>query len=216
MTVAVYFDLDGTLIRFEREFEAILTTTIEEAVGRVEPAWVDAVGEYFWGYFRAFDGEPYRRAFADLFESEGLGADPDAVARDLIGNELAATTVDPAVRGTVERLAGADGPRIGVLTNGVGAVQREKLRRHDLAEQFDEVLVSYEVGAHKPDDGAFEAARRRIDAERYVMVGDDLEADVVPAQRCGFEGIHVDEGLDPSARVRSVGTLGAVGRLFSD
>jgi len=31
MTVAVYFDLDNTLVTFDREFEAILATTLEEA-----------------------------------------------------------------------------------------------------------------------------------------------------------------------------------------
>jgi len=46
------------------------------------------------------------------------------------------------------------------------------------------------------------------------MVGDDLEGDVFPALDRGFRGIHVDGDLDPSARVRSVGALGEIGRLF--
>jgi len=158
----VYFDLDGTLIRFDREFDAVLETTIEAAVGRVERGWADDVGEYFWRHFQAFEDDPYRRAFADFFEATGLEADPGEVARQLIANELAATTVDPVVRETVERLAGANERRTGVLTNGVGEVQREKLLRHDLVELFEAVLVSYEVGAHKPDGAIFETARDRI------------------------------------------------------
>lgn len=214
MTVAVYFDLDHTLVTFDREFGAILAATLEESFGRVEDSWIDVVGEYFWGYFTAFDDDPYRKAIADLCDRERLDADPGTVAGRLIANELAATTVEPRVRDALERMAVDDDLRLGVLTNGVPPVQRGKLRRHDLAGYFDAVLVSYAVGAHKPDARIFEAARERIDADRYVMVGDDLEDDVVPAEEAGFEGVHVDENLASATCVRSLGDLDALARLL--
>lgn len=97
----------------------------------------------------------------------------------------------------------------------MGTVQRDKLRRHDLLERLDAVVVSYEVGAHKPDPEVFERARDRIDADRYAMVGDDYESDVAPAQELGFEGIHVDDGAGADVRVGAVDDLLETARTFA-
>lgn len=214
MAVAVYFDLDGTLVGFDREYEAIVEAAIESVVGRVESGWADAVGGFFRDHFRAFDDDPYRQAVADLHARQGFDADPDAVAEAWVATERAASELRPGVEELLDRLAGRDEVSLGVVTNGVPAVQRGKLREHDLIDRFESVVISYEVGAHKPDAAMFEAARERIDAGEYVLVGDDLEGDVVPAEEQGFTGVHVDDGLGAAARVGSVEDLDAVTRLL--
>lgn len=214
MSVAVYFDLDGTLVTLDREYEDVLVETLEGAFGRVGDGWPAIVSESFFGHFEALADDPYRLAIADLCDREGLDADPGAVADRWVETELAATEVAPSVRSTLDALAESDRHRIGLLTNGIGRVQREKLDRTGLAAYFDAVLVSHEFGATKPDPAIFEEAMARVDADEYVMVGDNYDHDVRPAEETGFTGVHVDGGLDAGTRVRSVGHLGEVSRLF--
>lgn len=80
---------------------------------------------------------------------------------------------------------------LGTITNRVSSIQREKLARTNLDDVFDTVVVSYNVDAHKPDKRIFAAAKEQLDADRYVMIGDDYESDIVGARDAGFESIHV-------------------------
>ena len=58
---------------------------------------------------------------------------------------------------------------------------------------FDAVVVSYEVGAHKPDPAAFGVAEKRLPADDCAMVGDS-DADVDGADRAGWAAHRYDGG----------------------
>lgn len=175
----VFFDLDGTLLRFERGYREILADTFRSVAGECREEWLGAYDSAFFEAFDAFEPDPYRRAFA----AAGTRADPDRLAATLLEHELAACRPPDDAHATLRRLA--ESHRLGVLTNGVPAWQRRKLRAHDLREYFDAVVVSYEVGAHKPDPAPFRAAERYLPAEAYVMVGDGA-ADVDGARNAGW------------------------------
>jgi putative hydrolase of the HAD superfamily len=97
--------------------------------------------------------------------------------------------------------------RLGVLTNGVREWQLAKLDGHGLADTFDAVVASYEAGAHKPDRAAYDLARERLPADAYVMIGDDLETDVIGAREAGFGAIHLDRHADAPAALDDPATL---------
>ena len=189
--VAVWFDLDGTLLRLDCPYEAVL----REAFGRYFDAeTVDRVVEAydFLDRFREFETDPVRAAMAGVVREVGeTGTDPSALVDALREVEYAAMHV-PA--GTREALADIGAP-LGVLTNGLSAWQRGKLAHHDLLQPFDAVVASYEAGAHKPDAGPFDLARERLAADRHVMVGDDYEADVEGARAAGFDAAHAPGGI---------------------
>ena len=71
--------------------------------------------------------------------------------------------------------------------------QRAKLAASGLERFFDAVVVSYEVGAHKPDPAAFGVAEERLPADDYAMVGDS-DADVDGADRAGWVAHRYDGG----------------------
>ncbi|MEA3278227.1 MAG: HAD hydrolase-like protein [Pseudomonadota bacterium] len=73
----------------------------------------------------------------------------------------------------------------GGLAAMLGAVIRE--RYPELSDPI--------VPLGKPDAPMFEAARRRIGAERLVMLGDQLATDILGANRCGIDSVLVDSGL---------------------
>ena len=196
--VAVWFDLDGTLLRFDRPYEAVL----REAFGRrFEEAALDrAVGAYdFLDRFGALEADPYRAAMTAAAEAAGDGAagnaetdaDPSALVDALREVEYGAMRIPEGTRGT---LSAIDAP-VGVLTNGLPAWQRGKLAHHGLDATFDAVVTSYEAGAHKPDPAPFDLARERLAADRHLMVGDDPEADVEGARNAGFEALHAPDGI---------------------
>lgn len=73
--------------------------------------------------------------------------------------------------------------RLGVATNGIGETQRAKLRRADLADLFDFVVVSAEVGVAKPDPAFYEVVCEAAGAAArdIVFVGDSVARDLRPA-----------------------------------
>jgi putative hydrolase of the HAD superfamily len=188
--VAVWFDLDGTLLHLNHPYEAVL----REAFGRhLDGAAVDrAVEAYdFLDRFRGLEADPYRAAMDAVIEATGADLDPWDLVGSLREVEYDATRVP---EGTRETLAGVGAP-LGVLTNGLPAWQRGKLEHHELVEPFDAVVASYEAGGHKPDPAPFGLARERLIADRHVMVGDDREADVEGARDAGFEAVHAPDGV---------------------
>lgn len=188
--VAVWFDLDGTLLHLDRPYGGVL----REAFGRhLDGPDVDrAVEAYdFLDRFRALEPDPYAGAMAGVAESVAADAGPAVLVDTLREVEYGATTVPAGTRGT---LAGIDAP-LGVLTNGLPAWQRGKLAARDLLAPFDTVVASYEAGAHKPDRAPFDLARERLPADRHVVVGDDREADVEGARAAGFDAVHATDGV---------------------
>ena len=188
--VAVWFDLDGTLLHLDRSYESVL----RETFGRhLDGAAVDrAVEAYdFLDRFRELEAESYREAMGAVVEATGTDLDPSVLVESLREVEYDSMQVP---EGTRETLAGIDGP-LGVLTNGLPAWQRGKLAHHDLLGSFDTVVASYEAGAHKPDPASFDLARERLPADRHLMVGDDREADVEGARDAGFAAVHAPDGV---------------------
>ena len=181
-------------------------------------AYCQAVGisswEGLWGDFSGPGAElaalrdwvpAYRQAaWQQALAAHGLDspdlADALALAfpaqrRDL----LVAYDETPSVLATLR-----DHCRLGLVTNGAPALQREKLERAGLARWFDVVVVSGDLGIGKPDPAPFHAALNPLGLAPgdAMMVGDSLERDVLGAQRAGLRAIwldRADRGMDGGA-----------------
>lgn len=213
---AVWFDLDGTLITYDTDFESIF----EAAVGDAGPEVVSTYSDAVLTAIRDGVRTPYESAFATTVETTSLTGDPASLAADYVEAELAATTVQPGAEAVVELAADA-GPT-GVVTNGGEPVQRRKLAVHDLASPFDAVVVSGAYGVAKPDPELFHRAAALVSATTHVYVGNSVEDDVRGAHDAGWEAVlvtdaeHPTNGIDvaPPDRViedlRSVATVEAL------
>jgi HAD superfamily hydrolase (TIGR01549 family) len=86
--------------------------------------------------------------------------------------------------------------RLGLLTNGPSDIQRLKLAGTGLADCFDTVVVSGELGIGKPDPAVFREVLGRLGAEpeTAVMVGDSWERDVMGAVGVGMSAVWVTRG----------------------
>ena len=195
MTTAIFFALDGTLLTRTEPFDAVLAETFEAELGHVDAAWLTRFEERYEHHAAAHVTDPHERALADVVAAFDLDADPTALAEALATADREATTVsDDAVEAL--RKLGVDDD-LGVLTNGPREWQLGKLDHHDLRGYFSAVVAADDAGARKPDEAMYDAAREAIDADEYVMVGDDYEADVEGARAAGFVPIHFErEGPD--------------------
>jgi len=164
-------------------------------------------GEGLWGEF-AGDDEAMRamRAFVPGFRRAvwrgalaAVGASDEALAGDLERAYAAARrsreTIDPDAEVVLAALARDH--RLGLLTNGAGDVQREKLSRTPFARSFAAIVVSVEVGVGKPDPRIFEIAAERLGVapSDAVYVGDSLVRDVAGAHAARMRAIWIDRGL---------------------
>ena len=84
--------------------------------------------------------------------------------------------------------------RLGVISNGSSARQRQKLASVGILDRFAVVVISEDIGVAKPDPGIFEAACEAVGASpsACVLVGDRLELDALGARDAGLTGVWLD------------------------
>jgi len=98
------------------------------------------------------------------------------------------------------------GKKIGLVSNvgrTPGFALRGLLEAEGLAEYFDVMVFSDEVGVRKPDPEIFLVVTRKLGVEpdSIVHIGDDLGSDVWGARNAGLRVIHLSSsaGHDPLA-----------------
>jgi len=93
--------------------------------------------------------------------------------------------------------------RLTMITNGASVWQRAKIERLNIEDYFDEIIVSGELGYHKPSKKIFEEMTRRtqVDESEIIYIGNNYMKDVVGAKESGWKAVWVkrnDEERDES------------------
>ncbi|USZ67576.1 HAD family hydrolase [Halorussus salilacus] len=198
----VLFDLDGTLVEYERTPGEVLEIAFERA--GVEPLFeVEA-------YFERFDdhlgpgvsiAEGRANCFAELAADRGRDPELGRAVADAFADARDQSRVRP-LPGAREALdALADECALGVVTNGPPGMQTTKLEAAGLADAFEAVVFAGHDTASKPDPEPFEAALSELNSspDRAVHVGNSLSSDVAGAHAAGLRSAWVpaDEGVKP-------------------
>ncbi|MER7010116.1 HAD family hydrolase [Saccharopolyspora sp. NPDC000359] len=86
------------------------------------------------------------------------------------------------------------GLRLAVITNAPSAYQRKKIAAVGLADTFDALVISGEVGVAKPDPRIFHTACDALGLrpDEVAHVGDRLDTDAQGAARAGLHGIWLN------------------------
>lgn len=79
-----------------------------------------------------------------------------------------------------------------IITNGFEEVQNIKLEKSGIRKYFNEIITSESVGVKKPNPKVFQFALEKTGAlpAQSIMVGDNLEADIIGALDCHIASIH--------------------------
>lgn len=88
---------------------------------------------------------------------------------------------------------------LGLVTNGVGDHQREKLVAAGLSQFIEVFVCSGDLGVGKPDPRMFAAATAAlgVPASETIMVGNSLRRDIAGAQAAGIRAVWVNRGGAP-------------------
>jgi len=206
MRAAVLLDLDDTLIDYTGGVEGCWDAACAHATAAGLDAaavarTVHEVRRWFWS-----DPARHARERVDMLGAwtkvaalalERLGHPSDVLARaiatDFAARRLTATTLFDDALPCLETFR-ARGVPLGLVTNGDAGMQREKLARFALEPYFDAIVIEGELGAGKPAPAVYHHALRLLGArpEATLMVGDNVEWDVVGACQVGIAGVWLD------------------------
>ncbi|OUR76016.1 hypothetical protein A9Q77_03850, partial [Marinomonas sp. 42_23_T18] len=80
------------------------------------------------------------------------------------------------------------------VTNGRDFFQRNKIEALGLANYFDVIVTSGELGVKKPNPLIFNTALEQLGAQakECIFIGDSLTADMLPAKQLGMKTVWVN------------------------
>jgi len=84
--------------------------------------------------------------------------------------------------------------KLHIITNGFEEVQHKKMMNSAILDYFETITTSEDAGVKKPHPLIFEKALIKSNAHKSnsVMIGDNLEADIVGAHQFGLHVIHLN------------------------
>jgi len=71
--------------------------------------------------------------------------------------------------------------RLTIITNGLSAVQDNRIKKSVIAKYFEDIVVSEEIGVSKPNPEIFQHALNNInytDKNKVLIIGDSLTSDI--------------------------------------
>lgn len=193
------------------------------------PDWLDGIGtsgieglravfdgdHENWAIMREFGPGFRRRAWNKALVALGVHDSGLAESLDLTFERERGET-NPYCPGADEALAVlAERYRLGMVTNGIPDVQRKKIEETGLADRFDALVISGELGEGKPNRGIYEHTLKLMGstADETIMVGDNYRRDVLGPQAMGIRGVWISmgrekpEGEEPWLTVESLAEL---------
>lgn len=223
----ILFDLDHTLLDSHASEAAAFDVTMRSVGVDPTPDVFDVyhrLNQALWRRVEAGELSPNDvkvRRFEQLLETVGVRADPV---------EMGATFVSGLADhgelydGAAELLVHlATSCRLALVTNGIGQVQRGRLDRLGLADAFEVVSISGEMGTSKPGRAIFDTTLDAMgidDRSSAVMIGDSLLSDIQGGINAGVDTIWFNpfddarpDGVTPT---HTVGELGAVPGIVAD
>lgn len=209
---AICLDFDNTLQDLDSAFEVAVKTIwlplasrYERDPGDLKPAlyecWPLLWQEFIAGTRAAVTLYPewFHRAF-QVLALPLSNSEVDEVVRqyDVVFENALYLYSD--VIPTLNRLAGwAEPPGLAILTNGPSERQRHRIKARGLERVIPVWCISEEIGASKPQPEFFWDALRTLDVGPVdaVMIGDDLDTDIIGAKAVGMKAIWLNRhGLE--------------------
>jgi len=196
----VFFDLDHTLWDFEKNSALTFEKIFEKNAIAID------LDDFLQVYI------PQNLAFWKLFREEKISKADLRYQRlkkvfDILGKGVSDETIntlsDEYIQhlssfnhlfpGTIEILEYLQkNYRLHIITNGFQEIQEKKMRNSNIHSYFDKIIDSEMAGVKKPNPIIFEMALNsaNVASNNSMMIGDNLEADIIGAKDVGFHTIH--------------------------
>lgn len=196
MFKVVLWDIDGTLLDFEKAEEAgIRGCFVHYNLGECTDEMLEHYKVINRGYWQAMErGEIEKpmllvKRFEDFLNAYGLDSSVAAGMNSLYQVLLGETVVfAPHAWETIQVLKGK--VLQCAVTNGTKVAQDGKLKNSKLDKEFDHIFISEVVGIEKPNVGFFDAVFTEIgayDKNKVLIVGDSLTSDIQGGVNAGIK-----------------------------
>lgn len=221
----IFFDLDRTLWDFEKNSEATLHEIFEhfklhqrgiENAGHFIAIYKDINHRMWEEYRKGIIRKDQLRGGRFLETLKHFKAEDKALSEQIGDFYVEESPRKTALfEGTVEVLDYLASKYIlHIITNGFEEVQHIKLHHSGLAKYFNVVVTSEQAGCKKPDKEIFDYALKMAGTVSYdaLMIGDDLEIDILGARDAGIDQIYFNPSQLPhnyqiTAEIQSLGQL---------
>lgn len=206
------FDADNTLFDFDRAEAKALELAFADAGLQFLPEYIDtyrAINKQVWADFeKGIISQDILRIhrFDRLFKPYGLKFDPVRFSEYYLENLARCGDLVMGAEDLLDDLHARY--HLGIITNGIAAVQRPRLANSPITDCFEVVAISEEVGAAKPDVRFFDAVFSMIgqpQQETVLVIGDSLTSDIQGANNYGLDACWFNphgRPLDPQYEVR--------------
>jgi putative hydrolase of the HAD superfamily len=228
---AILFDLDDTILDTTLSADRLWSRAAEHFAvhaGLNATAFNNQMKisrEWFWS-------DPNRNLAGrmDLYKARAGCVEHALKTLDASNNQLATSIADWFTQRRIPEMKPFDGAidalhslkranvRLGLISNGKGETQRDKVIRFALEPLFDCILLEGEFGIGKPDRRVFDHTLAELNAKPSDawMVGDNLQWEVAAPQALGIKGIWLDwrgtglpdnTDITPDRIIRSIAEL---------
>ncbi len=214
---AVIFDLGNTLIYFDTDWPsvapqanaALLSALRQSGIQLPETDFVAEIDQRMNAYYRQREAELTEYTFGsilqDLLVEKGFKRLPDEQLKFILRARFAISQVHWQVETDAAQTLDAlrqQGYRLAIISNASDDDDVQTLiDRAGLRPFFEIILTSAAAGIRKPHPAIFRAVLDQLGlpAQRTVMVGDTLGADILGAQAVGMRAVWITRRADRGA-----------------
>tara|TARA_R110000868_G_scaffold303534_2_gene564023 strand:- start:2892 stop:3581 length:690 start_codon:yes stop_codon:yes gene_type:complete len=203
----IFFDLDHTLWDFEKNsaltFQKILLkNSVSVGLNDFLEVYIPINFE-FWKYYREGKISKEELRFQRLkitFDRLGHPVSNELIhilSDEYIEHLSSFTHLFPNTTEVLDYLK--PNYKLHIITNGFQEIQDKKLRSSKINNYFDQVINSEMAGVKKPDPKIFELALSKANVlpHKSLMIGDNLEADILGAKAVGLHTLHFNANNEP-------------------
>ena len=221
MVEFLFLDLDDTILDFHKAEHIALGKTFrgfgleptEEVMARYS-----LINKAHWERLERKEltrEEVLVGRFAVLFSEYGIDVDPTQCARTYENNLSIGHYFLPGAYEAVESLS--KHYKLYLASNGTARVQAGRLESANISHFFQEIFISQEIGANKPDIAYFNGCFAKIpdfDVTKSMMVGDSLTSDILGGMNAGMKTCWVNltgkiapADIQPDYEIKSLSEL---------
>ena len=208
---ALLMDIDDTLFDFQTSSQNALSIAFRSfGLPFTQEMWARyrALDMDFWQRFErgAITKEVlYVERFRVFFAEYGLKADPAAFNAAYFRELGAQRNFMPHCEQALRQLHAQY--KIFIVTNGNTDIQKRRIAASGMAQYFDRVFISEQMGCKKPDREFFDKVFAELGEENRacaVMIGDSLSSDMQGGRNAGLPTIFCGPRARADARCDQV------------
>ena len=222
----LFFDLDNTLWDFEKNSHETFNELYQHYLA--DQSKIPSVKDFFeaytihntrlWGLYReSLISKDELKDTRFLITLQEFGIDDKKLA-SILSDEYTYRSPRKGILfpGTIETLDELKNRfQLHIITNGFEEIQHVKLEFAGLTKYFANLITSEQAESKKPDAGIFNYALEMAGAtaEESLMIGDDLDVDIIGAREIGMDTILFDpfdiylSRQDPTHRVNNISDI---------